>query len=116
MTSFRAAKFLNQELFNILLRRLFRKRIGERHHHQVIDAIFIEQFNFFVDGIDELDTGLAAYDHFPRVGVEGDDHRFPANTGSFAFQLLQNGFVAGMHPIERAYRNNSLFKGRNGFC
>jgi hypothetical protein len=24
--------------------------------------------------------------------------------------------VAGMHPIERAYRNYGLFKGRNGFC
>jgi hypothetical protein len=24
--------------------------------------------------------------------------------------------MAGMHPVERAYRNNSLRKGRNGIC
>jgi hypothetical protein len=108
-------EFLNQEFLDILLGALLRKIIGKGYHYQVIDAVFMQQLNFFVDGIDEVNGWLAANDHFARVGVKGNDNRFAANAHSLPFQLLQNALVAGMHPIECAYRNYSLFKGRYGF-
>lgn len=102
------SKASDKEILNILFSLQVGKGVRKGYLHEVIDAQGSQQFNSFVEGIDEPDSENGGGNDLPWVWVKGHDHRFAINTGGHGFHLVDDALVTGMNAVESADGNHGI--------
>src|SRR5450432_312476 len=102
-------KITHQELTDIIFRGKLGKFFGKGNNHQIIYPGIRKQFNFFIQGIDQPDTGSGCND-LSRMWIKRDDHRFSIRFYGPFFHLGNHLLMSGMNAIKGSDREYGISK------
>src|SRR6185436_1073740 len=84
----------HQELFHIVLRRLIGKSISKRNNDEMIHTQLADEFDPFIQCIDQTDTQYGRRNNLAGVGMKSNDDRFATGSFCFSFQFINDLAVA----------------------
>src|SRR5450432_2771106 len=92
-------KIPDQKLADIILCCQLGEFFSKWNDHEMINAFSGKQFYFFVECVDELNTG-SRFDYGSRMGIEGDDHGFAIHFSGSFFHLGNHLLMTRMYTIK----------------
>src|SRR5690606_36259045 len=105
-------KFVDQEIFQVILRRLVGKNLCKRSDYQVVNAQLVQQLGLFVQGIDEPDAQDGRRYNFTRMGIKSNDYRLPIGFPGGFNKLIDYFFMSLMYPVKSTDGDHGIFKFR----
>jgi hypothetical protein len=98
---------IQQDFLDELLGGFFAECLGKGDDQYLIDPDLVQSLDLFLLVLKQLNLGLR-HQHFPRVGMEGEDDAFAVLLAGLLNQLTQDGSMAQMYAIVGAHRYNGL--------